>query len=95
MSYLLILLLSQGLAVLFSHFTQRKFVWRSNNSYLLELGKFGSSYLLITAVNVVSLSVAVEYFDLPVLPSQYTIGAVLILSSYLIQKRLVFAKPDI
>ena len=90
--YLMILLMSQALAVIFSHMTQRKYVWKSKRSYLAELAKFGSSYLLITLVNFVALSIAVENLDLPVLISQYAIGAILILSMYLVQKKWVFNK---
>ena len=92
--YLLVLLMSQVFAVLLSHFTQRKFVWKSKAAYMPELAKFGSSYLLITLVNFVALSIAVESLNLSVLLSQYVIGAILILSMYLVQKKWVFSIPN-
>lgn len=94
LSYLMILIISQIFAVIFSHSTQRKFVWKSKQLFFPELAKFGSSYVLITFVNIVLLSLAVEWLDLPVLLSQYMIGAILVLSMYFIQKKWVFAKSN-
>jgi putative flippase GtrA len=94
LSYLLILIISQIFAVIFSHSTQRKFVWQSKKPFLPELAKFGSSYVLITFVNIVLLSLAVESLELSVLFSQYVIGAILVLSMYFIQKKWIFAKSN-
>jgi len=94
LSYLLILIISQIFAVIFSHSTQRKLVWKSKKPFLPELAKFGSSYVLITFVNIVLLSLAVESLGLPVLLSQYVIGAILVLSMYFIQKKWIFAKSN-
>ena len=94
LSYLLILIISQIFAVIFSHSTQRKLVWKSKKPFLPELAKFGSSYVLITFVNIVLLSLAVESLELTVLFSQYVIGAILVLSMYFIQKKWIFAKSN-
>jgi putative flippase GtrA len=94
LSYLLILIISQIFAVIFSHSTQRKLVWKSKKPFLPELAKFGSSYVLITFVNIVLLSLAVETLELSVLFSQYVIGAILVLSMYFIQKKWIFAKSN-
>jgi putative flippase GtrA len=94
LSYLLILIISQIFAVIFSHSTQRKFVWKSKKPFVPELAKFGSSYVLITFVNIVLLSLAVESLELSVLFSQYMIGAILVLSMYFIQKKWIFAKSN-
>ena len=94
LSYLLILLISQIFATIFSHSTQRKLVWKSNKHYLRELVKFGSSYVLISFINVVLLRFAVESLELSVLFSQYAIGAMLISLMYYVQKKWIFAKSN-
>jgi putative flippase GtrA len=94
LSYLIILLMSQIFATIFSHSTQRQLVWKSNKPYLRELVKFGSSYVFISLINIVLLKFAVESLELPVLFSQYTIGAMLILLMYYVQKRWIFAKSN-
>jgi putative flippase GtrA len=91
-SYMLILLLSQIVAVMFSHSTQRNLVWKSESDYLPELTKFASSYLLITVVNLVLLRISVDFMDHPVLTSQYVIGALLIVVMFLVQKKWIFVK---
>jgi hypothetical protein len=46
-SYLAILLITQVLAVMFSHSTQRILVWKSTGSYAFELVRFSGSYAAI------------------------------------------------
>jgi putative flippase GtrA len=92
MSYMAILLMAQIVAVMFSHSTQRVLVWKSGNEYFPELAKFASSYLVITAVNLLLLGIAVDFLDFPVLTSQYAIGALLVVAMFLIQKKWIFVK---
>lgn len=89
-NYQFILVVAQILAVIFAHGTQRKFVWLSTQPYFNELVRFGSAYVAVTVFNIFLLHVAHEVFRFPVLVSQYTIGAVLILGNYFIQKHLIF-----
>jgi putative flippase GtrA len=91
-TYMAILLMSQIVAVMFSHSTQRILVWKSGSEYFPELAKFASSYLLITVVNLFLLRIAVDFLDFPVLISQYTIGALLVVAMFLIQKKWIFVK---
>jgi putative flippase GtrA len=89
-SYLAILLITQVLAVMFSHSTQRILVWKSTGSYAFELVRFSGSYAAIGLVNLVLLRIAVETLMYPVLMSQFAIGMILTLISYVVQKKLIF-----
>jgi putative flippase GtrA len=88
--YIFIFIITQIIAVTFSHFTQRKFVWKSKKSYRNELAKFGTTYLLASIANILLLAVAVEYLEFSTLYSQYTIGVAIIMATYLFQKHWVF-----
>ena len=92
MNYILIFLISQFLAVLFSHFTQRRYVWRSKNVYRIELAKFATSYTFVSLINLALLALAVDVLHLPVLISQYLIGFALVLGNYFSQKHWVFRR---
>lgn len=89
-NYLTIFVFCQVVAVLFSHSMQRRFVWRTEVGYLVELFKFSASYFFISVINILLLAVAKERLNFPVLYSQYTIGFSLILAMYFIQKTWVF-----
>ena len=93
-NYILIFLFSQLLAVLFSHFTQRSYVWRSANTYGNELAKFATSYVVVSLINLFLLAVAVDGLSLSVLVSQYVIGLALVLGNYFSQKHWVFRKQN-
>lgn len=88
--YIAIFVACQAVAVTFSHATQRRFVWKSSESYLWELLKFGSAYLGISIANLLLLYAAVDIYHCPVIISQYLIGASLVLVSYCVQSRFVF-----
>ena len=89
-SDLTIFVFSQMIAVMFSHFTQRKFVWVSEVSYRYELFKFATTYLFISVLNLGLLAIAINVMHLPVLQSQYLIGILLITISYWLQRKFVF-----
>ena len=89
-NYLAIFVFCQVVAVLFSHSMQRRFVWRTEVAYHVELFKFSASYFFISVINLLLLAVAKERLNFPVLYSQYTIGFFLILATYFVQKKWVF-----
>ena len=89
-NYLAIFAFCQVVAVLFSHSMQRRFVWRTEVAYHVELFKFSASYFFISVINLLLLAVAKERLNFPVLYSQYTIGFFLILATYFVQKKWVF-----
>jgi putative flippase GtrA len=90
LSYLVIFLISQLIAVAFSHFTQRHYVWRSTKKYKNELVKFSASYVVVSILNLVLLAIAVDLLAWSVLFSQYSIGLALIVGNYFSQKYWVF-----
>jgi len=93
-NYLAIFISCQIIAVLFSHSMQRKFVWKSEVAYHVELFKFSTTYFVLSVINILLLAIAKERLNFPVLYSQYTIGFFLILSTYFIQKHWVFKSEN-
>jgi putative flippase GtrA len=90
-NYILIFTISQFIAVLFSHFTQRTLVWKSFNSYWGELLRFAGAYVGIYISNLLLLFVAVSYFEFPVLASQLCASLFLVFASFVFQKKWIFA----
>ncbi len=90
--YIWIYILTQVIAVTFSHFTQRHYVWHSAEDYLSELSRFAATYVVVSFANIALLTFAVEVLDLSALTSQYVIGLLLILSTFFFQKYWVFKK---
>lgn len=90
-NYILIFTISQVIAVLFSHLTQRTLVWKSFNPYFPELLKFAISYAGIYVVNLLMLFVAVSYFRFPVLASQLCASLFLVFTSFVFQKKWIFS----
>jgi putative flippase GtrA len=91
-SPVLILLFTQFFAVLFSHFTQRKFVWHSSSNYTRELIKFSQAYTFLVVINIILLHLATEVWKFSALISQYLIGVSLIALNYIFQKQFIFKK---
>jgi putative flippase GtrA len=88
--YLAILLLAQSVGVIQSHYTQRRFVWKSNNNYAQELFKFSSVYLFATILNSLMLAALVENNYLDVIPAQLLCALVIIVVMYFAQKKCTF-----
>lgn len=91
LGYALILGFSYPISIVQSHYVQRRFVWESSYSYKRELTRFGAVYLFQFAANLTLLSIAVEILGFPVLIAQIVIVAILILISFVINKKWTFA----
>jgi len=91
LSYAITLGFSYPISIVQSHYVQRGFVWESSYSYKKELTRFGAVYLFQFAANLTLLSIAVEILGFPVLISQIVIVAILILISFVINKKWTFA----
>lgn len=91
LSYAITLGFSYPISIVQSHYVQRRFVWESSYSYKKELTRFGAVYLFQFAANLTLLSIAVEILGFPVLISQIVIVAILILISFVINKKWTFA----
>lgn len=89
-SQYLITIAANLISTAFSHFTQRKIVWRSTKPYLVELFRFSVGYAFILVLNLLLLFFATDVLKYPVLFSQYVIGSVLVVGMYLIQKIYIF-----
>lgn len=88
--YLVIFLFVQVVAVTFSHFMQRKIVWKSNAVYFPELMRFSSTYVFAAFLNAGLLWLSQELFSQTVLLSQFIIGTLLIPLMYVLQKYWTF-----
>ena len=59
-----ILLFSYIISIVQAHFTQRKFVWESKESYFGELFRFSGAYISQFVVNLILLQIFVHLFGL-------------------------------
>ena len=94
LNYLVILCISQSVAIVFSHNSQRNLVWKTKGPYFPELLKFSMAYIVISVANFILLRIAVDLFNFPVLKSQYVISILLISLAYIIQKLWVFVNSN-
>lgn len=85
-----ILLFSYLISIVQAHFSQRKFVWNSQESYLGELFRFSSAYISQFVVNLVLLQVFVRLIGLNRSISQVIIVIILTAVMYFINKNGVF-----
>lgn len=88
--YMVVLLIAQGVSLLFAFTTQRLLVFRSRGRILHELLKFSSFYLGIYAVNWVTLPMLVEIVRLKPWIAQLGFTAVTVFGSYFFHSRLTF-----
>jgi putative flippase GtrA len=88
--YQLILFIAFVIANLQSHFTQRVFVWDSNNLYVPELLRFFVGAIGVFALNLVLLTLMVEYLGYTPFGSQVLITLSLTIFNYFLQKHTVF-----
>lgn len=89
-SKFVIVIVSTVISVVFSHFTQRNFVWRSQKFYLTELLKYGFWNLLTLLANIFFLFVFTDLLGFNTLITQYVIASLLIIAMYFIQKFSIF-----
>lgn len=88
--YVAILAVTQVIAVLQSHLTQRLLVWRSRGHYVSELLRFSALYVVYYFANLGLLKTGVEVLGFPVLPTQWALTLLLILPMYLAQRSWAF-----
>ncbi len=88
--YLLALTLSTLLAVVNSYYTQRRFVWQSEANISGEIARFAIIFAGQFLVNAALLYVLVDRFGYHPLSTQYVLGAVIIVSTYYLNKNWTF-----
>ena len=90
----LILLLSYPVSITQSHFSQRNFVWVSDNSYINELMRFSAGYWMQFILNLLLLEIGVQAFSLDRNICQVFITLFLIVFSFFVNKNFVFIKKS-
>jgi len=85
-----ILLFSYIISIVQAHFTQRKFVWESKESYFGELFRFSGAYISQFVVNLILLQIFVHLFGLGRSVSQVVIVILLTGVMFFINKKGVF-----
>lgn len=91
--YLVVLVASYAIALLFSFTTQRWLVFRVRGRLLGDFARFTAVSLAGFAVNVVTLTLFIEVARLPVLPAQAAAIVVNALVLYTAHRRISFARP--
>ena len=82
------------IANLQSHFTQRFLVWKSKNSYHLELMRFFAGAIGVFLLNVLILTFFVEILGFPTFRSQVFLTIVFTVLNYFFQKNAVFKSTN-
>lgn len=85
-----IVAISTLISIIFSHFTQRSIVWKSNKNYFKEFLTFSSWYLMILVINLILLYVFTDFYKFNTLLTQYVISGVLIGLMFFVQKLFIF-----
>ena len=88
--YNLLVLISYVISSTQAHFIQRKFVWKSNNDYLLELIRFLLSYIGMFISNVVILTIVVNISNFSPTVLQLIVSPTLVILMYIVNKTFVF-----
>jgi len=88
--YLLALTLATLLSGLNSYLMQRIFVWQSSAKVKSEFTKFFTVFIGQFLANLFLLYVLVDHFNFPPLWTQYVLGALLILLTYITHKHWTF-----
>ncbi len=88
--YLLALTLATLLSGVNSYLMQRTFVWQSIANVRAEFGKFFTVFIGQFLANLVLLYVLVDHFNFHPLWTQYVLGALLILLTYISHKHWTF-----
>jgi putative flippase GtrA len=90
LNYPEILTISFIFAIPIIHLSQRKFVWRSTNNYLLELQKFFMVNLPPFLFNLALLPILIEVWDLPIIQTQFITGGLIVLGTFVVHKTWTF-----
>lgn len=91
-SYILIAAIAHPIGVTQSHFTQRKIVWKSKNSYLPELFKFGIVQTQGFVSTLLLMTFFIQSLKFSVILSQ-SIGTIIItIVTFILMKYWTFAK---
>jgi putative flippase GtrA len=73
-----------------SHYTQRVLVWKSLNPYFSELTRFFVGAVGIFVVNLLILTIMVDFLGYETFESQVLLTLVLTIANYFFQKHAVF-----
>ena len=92
--YRLVLFISFILANLQSHLTQRALVWRSTERYVRELLRFFVGAVGIFVVNLLILTLMVDFLGYETFESQVLLTLVLTIANYFFQKHAVFKATE-
>ena len=86
----LALALGYVVAILQSHLTQRRYVWKSKTPYFTELLKFSALYLVQYPLNVLGLLVLVDLFGMKPIIAQSGLTFLLTLGLFFTNKLFIF-----
>lgn len=91
--YLIVLILSNFVAVVFAFLSLKFLVFLTKGNYLKEFVRCYLSYLTILAANAVLLFICVDVLALSVIGSQLFVTVVLVALSYVLHKYFSFKVP--
>jgi putative flippase GtrA len=93
--YLIALVISHPLSIVFAYITNKYFTFRTRRNYLREFAKFSSFYLINFAANLVALPFCVEVLRWPAIPSQLAFATIVMALSYFWHSRVTFRQKAV
>lgn len=88
--YMLALLIAQTISILFAYIMYKRTVFQTQGDWRRELWTFSSFYLIVFAVNWLTLPLLVEVADIPPMIAQTGFSLLTVVTSYLWHSRLTF-----
>jgi putative flippase GtrA len=93
--YLIILVISQVVCVIFAFLTSKFLVFRTSGNYLRESGKFLTFHLSYFLVNLAALPALVELAGINPVWAQTMFAVLVIVTSYFWHSRITFASTKV
>jgi len=88
--YQVILFITFLIANFQSHFTQRKFVWKSKKNYFVEFAQFLLGSVFSYMINVVALAILIRITTIRLIYIQSVITICLLAFSYVLHSKIIF-----
>lgn len=89
--YLVILVFSQIICVIFAYLTNKFLVFKTTGNYIREFSKFVTFHLAYFAANLVALPILVEFVRINPVWAQTAFAALVIVSSYFWHSQITFS----
>ena len=88
--YIVILIMSQSICIVFAYLTNKHMVFKTNSGYMMEFLKFSTFHFIYFFLNMAILPLLVEAFHLTPVIAQTLFSIAIIISSYFWHSQITF-----